>query len=98
MTEGKSCSLPSKTDPVIAIPRGRESPIPEGDPQMTRAVVYLYTFLGLMQHRLEARKDRGATAVEYGLLVGLIAVVIIVAVTALGGKLTALFNSIVAAL
>jgi pilus assembly protein Flp/PilA len=65
---------------------------------MTRAVVYLYTYLGLMQHRLEARKDRGATAVEYGLLVGLIAVVIIVAVTALGGKLTGLFNSIVAAL
>ena len=44
------------------------------------------------------RQDRGATAVEYGLLVGLIAVVIIVAVTALGGKLQALFNSIVAAL
>ena len=65
---------------------------------MTRAVVYLYTVLGLVQHRLETRKDRGATAVEYGLLVGLIAVVIIVAVTALGGKLQALFNSIVAAL
>ena len=65
---------------------------------MTRAVVYLYTVLGLMQHRFETRKERGATAVEYGLLVGLIAVVIIVAVTALGGKLTGLFNSIVAAL
>ena len=65
---------------------------------MARAVVYLYTFLGLMQHRLETRKDRGATAVEYGLLVGLIAVVIIVAVTALGGRLNALFQAIVAAL
>ena len=65
---------------------------------MARAVIYLYTVLGLMQHRLETRKERGATAVEYGLLVGLIAVVIIVAVTALGGKLTGLFNSIVAAL
>ena len=65
---------------------------------MTRAVVYLYTLLGLMQHLFEARKERGATAVEYGLLVGLIAVVIIVAVTALGGKLTGLFNSIVAAM
>jgi pilus assembly protein Flp/PilA len=65
---------------------------------MTRAVVYLYTVLDLMQHRFEDRKERGATAVEYGLLVGLIAVVIIVAVTALGGKLTGLFNSIVAAL
>ena len=65
---------------------------------MTRAVVYLYTLLDLMQHRFEDRKERGATAVEYGLLVGLIAVVIIVAVTALGGELNALFQKIVAAL
>jgi pilus assembly protein Flp/PilA len=39
-------------------------------------------------------EDRGATAVEYGLLVGLIAVVIIVAVIALGGKLNGLFESV----
>jgi pilus assembly protein Flp/PilA len=51
-----------------------------------------------MQRRFEDRKERGATAVEYGLLVGLIAVVIIVAVTALGGQLNALFQAIVAAL
>lgn len=38
--------------------------------------------------------DRGATAVEYGLLVALIAVVVIVAVTALGSKLSTLFNSV----
>jgi pilus assembly protein Flp/PilA len=36
--------------------------------------------------------DRGATAVEYGLLVALIAVVIIAAVTLLGGNLSSLFN------
>jgi pilus assembly protein Flp/PilA len=65
---------------------------------MTRAVVYLYALLDLAQHRFEGRKERGATAVEYGLLVGLIAVVIIVAVTALGGKLKLLFEAIVAAL
>jgi pilus assembly protein Flp/PilA len=65
---------------------------------MTRAVVYLYTVLDLMQHRYEDRKERGATAVEYGLLVGLIAVVIIVAVTALGGRLNAMFQAIVAGL
>jgi len=40
------------------------------------------------------REDSGATAVEYGLLVGLIAVVIIVAVAALGTKLTGLFNNV----
>jgi pilus assembly protein Flp/PilA len=51
-----------------------------------------------MQHRVEDRKERGATAVEYGLLVGLIAVVIIVAVTALGGRLNAMFQAIVAGL
>jgi len=38
------------------------------------------------------RGDRGATAVEYGLMVGLIAVVIILAVTTLGTKLNDLFN------
>jgi pilus assembly protein Flp/PilA len=42
--------------------------------------------------------EEGASAVEYGLLVGLIAVVIIVAVTALGAKLNALFLAITAAL
>jgi len=65
---------------------------------MTRAVVYLYTLLDLMQQRFEDRKERGATAVEYGLLVGLIAVVIIVAVTALGGQLRTLFQNIVTGL
>jgi len=40
------------------------------------------------------RDDRGATAVEYGLLVALIAVVIIAGVTALGVKLDSLFNSV----
>ncbi|HZK12872.1 MAG TPA: Flp family type IVb pilin [Desulfobaccales bacterium] len=42
--------------------------------------------------------EEGASAVEYGLLVGLIAVVIIVAVTALGAKLNVLFAGITAAL
>ena len=63
---------------------------------MTRVVVYLNTLLDLLQHRVEDRKERGATAVEYGLLVGLIAVVIIVAVTALGGRLQAIFAAIAA--
>jgi pilus assembly protein Flp/PilA len=39
------------------------------------------------------REEKGATAVEYGIMVALIAVVIIVAVTLLGGTLTELFNS-----
>ena len=40
------------------------------------------------------RSDRGATAVEYGLMVALIAIVIIAAVTLLGGNLSKLFNSV----
>ena len=40
------------------------------------------------------RSDRGATAVEYGLMVALIAMVIIGAVTLLGGNLSKLFNTV----
>lgn len=47
------------------------------------------------RQRLAGRRhDRGATAVEYGLLVGLIAIVIIVAVSALGGRLQAIFATL----
>ncbi|MCO4256764.1 Flp family type IVb pilin [Pseudarthrobacter cellobiosi] len=38
------------------------------------------------------RDQRGATAVEYGIMVSLIAVVIIVAVTLLGGNLKVTFD------
>ena len=44
--------------------------------------------------RLFARDERGATAVEYGLMVALIAIVIIAAVTLLGGNLNNLFNTV----
>jgi len=40
------------------------------------------------------RSDRGATAVEYGLMVALIAMVIIAAVTFLGNNLSTLFNDV----
>lgn len=41
-------------------------------------------------------EEKGATAVEYGLMVALIAIVIIGAVTTLGGNLNALFGDIAA--
>jgi pilus assembly protein Flp/PilA len=44
------------------------------------------------------REDRGATAVEYGLLVGLIAVAIIVTVGLLGDRLQVLFQTVLTAL
>ena len=39
-------------------------------------------------------RDRGATAVEYGLIVALIAVIIIVAVALLGTNLRSTFNQV----
>jgi pilus assembly protein Flp/PilA len=41
-------------------------------------------------------EEEGATAVEYGIMVGLIAVVIIVAVTTLGGQLNSMFTNVTA--
>lgn len=41
-----------------------------------------------------ARSDEGATAVEYGLMVALIAVVIIGAVMALGGNISDMFDGV----
>jgi pilus assembly protein Flp/PilA len=44
------------------------------------------------------KSDKGATAVEYGLMVGLIAIVIIASVTLLGTRLAALFAAVAAAI
>lgn len=44
------------------------------------------------------KDSSGATAIEYGLIAGLIAVVIITAVTAVGTNLTSKFNTIATAL
>jgi pilus assembly protein Flp/PilA len=52
------------------------------------------TTLHAVLGRFDERKDRGATAVEYGLLVGLIAVAIIAAVVLLGSQLDALFDKV----
>jgi pilus assembly protein Flp/PilA len=44
------------------------------------------------------KQEKGATAVEYGLMVGLIAAVIITTVIMLGGQLNTLFQRITTAL
>lgn len=47
------------------------------------------------EYQLAALRDEdGAAAVEYGLLVGLIAVAIIVTVTLLGGQLNQMFTTV----
>lgn len=66
---------------------------------MSEAMLRLYiTTTAWVQDRYNGRKDRGATAVEYGLLVGLIAVAIIAALVLLGPKLSDLFSGVTAKL
>ncbi len=55
---------------------------------MTKALVKLQSTITSM------RSEKGATAVEYGLMVALIAVVIIVAVVALGQNLSTVFSNV----
>jgi pilus assembly protein Flp/PilA len=52
----------------------------------------------LLKARIRSMQDRGATAVEYGLIVAGIAVAIVVTVGLVGGQLNTLFNSVVTAL
>jgi pilus assembly protein Flp/PilA len=58
---------------------------------MLTFISYVQTFLTRTRRE---EVDRGATAVEYGLMVALIAIAIIVAVTAVGTNLAALFTQI----
>ena len=44
------------------------------------------------------RDEEGVTAIEYGLIAALIAIVIIVAVTAVGTKLNIIFTAVASAL
>jgi pilus assembly protein Flp/PilA len=41
-----------------------------------------------------AKNESGATAIEYGLIAALIGVAIVAAVTAVGGQLNTLFNTV----
>ncbi|GAA3521222.1 Flp family type IVb pilin [Dietzia aurantiaca] len=61
---------------------------------MNQAYYALLTVQAFFSDRLDNRKDRGATAVEYGLMVGLIAVVIIAVVITLGTELKGIFNNV----
>jgi pilus assembly protein Flp/PilA len=61
----------------------------------------MLSFFVLAQSRLTQlvrRDDRGASAVEYGLLVFLIALIIIGAVALLGSNLSSIFNAVATAL
>jgi len=57
--------------------------------------VTLHMLLSEKRADLQLRRDdKGATAVEYGMMVALIAAVIVVVVAALGGKINTAFTTI----
>ena len=64
---------------------------------MFKAYATFVSLIALAEDRLK-REEKGATAVEYGLMVGLIAAVIIATVVKLGGQLDTLFKKITTAL
>ena len=63
---------------------------------MVKLFVTLETLALAARDRM--REEKGATAVEYGLMVGLIAAVIIATVMLLGDQLNALFEEITTAI
>jgi pilus assembly protein Flp/PilA len=64
---------------------------------MNAISAYLTTLAFVAQQRL-GKATKGATAVEYGLLVALIAAVLIAVVTVLGTTLSGTFDKVVKAL
>ena len=60
---------------------------------MLRYVVYIQNLI-----TQPLRRDEGASAVEYGLLVALIAAVVVTAVTLIGTNLNSVFNRVATAI
>ncbi len=75
--------------------RGGAGKSKKGETQMTEMFVRAYFAVrGANQALLtKVGLERGASMVEYALLVGLIAIVAIVTVTLLGGSIAGLFNT-----
>jgi pilus assembly protein Flp/PilA len=60
---------------------------------MLPLLITLQSFVASARHRL-SREETGATAVEYGLIVGLIAVGIIGVLIVLGPQITTMFQTL----
>ena len=60
---------------------------------MNTFAAFVTTALAMLQGRLDSR-DKGATMVEYGLMVALIAVIVMVAVALLGPQISTMFNNV----
>ncbi len=61
---------------------------------MKSLAIKAHMLIAQKKAELAGSRDRGATAVEYGLIVALIAVVIIVALLFLGGALSGIFDTV----
>lgn len=59
---------------------------------MNKMLIAAQKSLGLKSNQV------GATAIEYGLIIGLIAAVIVTVLTTMGGKLNTLFTSVATSL
>jgi pilus assembly protein Flp/PilA len=57
-------------------------------------MLYLYCLLQNLAARRPFKSEEGVTAIEYGLIAALIAVAVIVAVTAVGNNLSTVFNNV----
>ena len=60
---------------------------------MNSALVSMVAYIAGVKNRL-TREEKGATMVEYGLMVALIAVVVITALLVLGPKIAGLFTGV----
>jgi len=54
----------------------------------------MYQFLHILAGSRPVKSEAGVTAIEYGLIAALIAVVIIGSITLVGSNLTAIFTSV----
>jgi pilus assembly protein Flp/PilA len=62
---------------------------------MQREEIHMFTLVQSLFEWLQSRDERGATAVEYGMIVALIAAIIVGVVTTVGGQVESAFNSLV---
>jgi pilus assembly protein Flp/PilA len=64
---------------------------------MTSLMLSMVSFVAGIKNRLSS-EEKGATMVEYGIMVALIAVIVLAAVGPLGTAIAAMFNGVTAAL
>ncbi|GAP62510.1 TatD DNase family protein/pilus assembly protein Flp/PilA [Ardenticatena maritima] len=57
-------------------------------------MLYLYTYLNALLNELVAEREEGQGLVEYALIIVLVAIVVIAALTLLGGQISSVFSRI----